>query len=204
MSGLAWLALGATVLIVVGGCLLAAGVGVPLVAKPEMQDAARLGAHLFTRAVVPALLLWTAAEMWIVRKFVRPEGVRAFRAASAAVLFFLVYHAAVRPGLDPMRDMSTGAREIAALVPADEPILALQPDETTRAFVPFYTGRQVEDAPKIANVMAAVESGRAKHLVVMDKREEMITPELRARLVLLKNVRVNASRSIGVYAVRAP
>ncbi len=204
VAGLSWLALGVAVAVVVGGCLLAAGVGVSRVAAPEMLDPARHGANVFVRAVVPALLLWTFAELWIVRRFVRPEGVRAFRAASATVLVFLVYHAAVRPGLDPMRDMSTGAREIAALVPADEPILFLSSDETMRATIPFYTGREVENSDKIEKVLAALDAGRAKHLAVMDKHEEKITPELRARLTLLKNVRVNASRTVDVYAVRAP
>jgi 4-amino-4-deoxy-L-arabinose transferase-like glycosyltransferase len=203
-AGVTWIACATELAVVAGGVLLSMRVGFLFFGDDEMRAAATEGARSFVRDAVPALLAATAAMLWLRRRFVTAAGLRAFRMAAATVLVFFVYHAAVRPGLDPMRDMSAGAREVASLVPADEPILLLHSDETMRAAIPFYTGRDVLNAVEVKHVMKALDAGRAKHLVVMDKHDEKITPELRARLVLLSNVRINASRTMDVYEVRAP
>jgi hypothetical protein len=203
-AGVTWIACATELAVVAGGVLLSMRVGFLFFGDDEMRAAATEGARSFVHDAVPALLAATAAMLWLRRRFVTAAGLRAFRMAAATVLVFFVYHAAVRPGLDPMRDMSAGAREVASLVPADEPILLLHSDETMRAAIPFYTGRDVLNAVEVKHVMKALDAGRAKHLVVMDKHDEKITPELRARLVLLSNVRINASRTMDVYEVRAP
>jgi len=196
---LTWLAVGAAVALVVAGGALSLGVGASYLEEPAVATA---GAKIFIRSVVPVLLAWTFAELWIARRFIRPAGVRAFRAASAVVLVVLAYHAAVRPGLDSTRSMADGAREIASLVPADEPILALHPDETLRAVVPFYTSREFTTAVTAGQAMKALDEGRAKHLLVQDKSDKNVTPELAARLSIVKTVRLSASRDVSVYEVK--
>lgn len=122
-----------------------------------------------------------------------------------AVLFPIVIalvHFGVFPRLDVLRDMSAGSREIAALVPADEKLLALSADETTLATVPFHSGRILANVEDPAEVLKAFDSGATKHLVVMDKDVRKLTPALKQRLDLVKTVRVSATRDVNVYVLK--
>ena len=106
-----------------------------------------------------------------------------------------------RPVIDPARDMSAGAREVAALVPAGEPLLGFSADETTRAVIPFYSKRILANVEKVPEVMAAFDSGTTRHLVVMDKEVRKLTPALLDRIELVKAVRLNATRVLNVYVL---
>ncbi len=142
-----------------------------------------------------------AAAIWVrrVKGFVPPAPVRT---TWALVMLFALLHAAVRPLLDPPRDLSAGARQIASLVPENERFVALDADETTLAFVPFYSGRILENFETADEALAALGSGATKYLVVMDKDIRKLTPALKRRLELVKTVEITATREVNVYALK--
>jgi 4-amino-4-deoxy-L-arabinose transferase-like glycosyltransferase len=110
--------------------------------------------------------------------------------AGVLVLFALVVHAALRPLVDPLKNLKPGALEIARAIPETEPILAFAPDETTRAVVPFYSGRILSEAKDPAS---------ARHLVVTDSAEKKLPEEVRRGLVKVADVRLGATRTASVY-----
>jgi 4-amino-4-deoxy-L-arabinose transferase-like glycosyltransferase len=147
---------------------------------------------------------WTlTVHAWIKRRLV-PRGARGLQVAVGVFTTFVVLHGAGYPAFDPVRNMSEGAREIAALVPEGEPVLTLRGDETLWSIVPFYTGRAVENAAAAPQAIKAIDAGRATHVVVPEKHDERITPALRERLVFVRSVRLTSTRTVDVYRVRAP
>jgi 4-amino-4-deoxy-L-arabinose transferase-like glycosyltransferase len=147
---------------------------------------------------------WTlTVHAWIKRRLV-PREARGLQVAAGVFTTFVVLHGAGFPAFDPVRDMSEGAREIASLVPEGEPVLTLRGDETLWSIVPFYTGRAVENAATSPQAITAIDAGRATHVVVPEKHDERITPALRERLVFVRSVRLNSTRTVDVYRVRAP
>ena len=155
--------------------------------------------------LVPWLVLAAGvlvAASVVIQRRARGDRVRLARNAACMVLAaFLVVHLALRPVIDPARDMSAGAREVAALVPAGEPLLGFSADETTRAVIPFYSKRILANVEKVPEVMAAFDSGTTRHLVVMDKEVRKLTPALLDRIELVKAVRLNATRVLNVYVL---
>lgn len=157
--------------------------------------------HAFTLGCVAVGVVALAAAFWVrrVKKIALPS---AGRAAWALVVLYAFVHAAVGPLIDPLRDMSGGAREIASLVPADEELLAYSADETTLAVVPFYSGRVVANVEAGAKAIRAFEVGTSKHLLVMDKDVPRMGQALVSRLDLVKTVRFSATRDVNVYAFK--
>jgi len=182
-------------------------VGAPL---PRGKTAARyadlLAAHGATlRAVgagcgVAALVLVAAA---IVGRRLVAQRLAAVAAVATCVCVF-GWHAFATSVFDFDEDLGPGAREIASLVPPGEPLLALAPDETTRAVLPFFTGRTLERVPGPAAAMTRLAAGPARHLVVMDSSERAVTADLRANLRLVRTVRLNWDRGVSVYAWAGP
>jgi hypothetical protein len=115
---------------------------------------------------------------------------RASVVAGVLVLFALLVHTAIRPLIDPLKDLKPGALEIARAVPEDEPILAFAPDETTRAVIPFYSGRILAETK---------EPETARHLVVIDSAEKKLPEPARQGLVKIADVRLGATRRASVY-----
>jgi len=167
------------------------------------RDALAAERRTITFTMIGVGLLILGPRLWAKRRWI-PADAPALDVAASLATLFLIVHGAAYPLLDPLRDMSAGVREIASLVPEGETIVALRSDETLRAVVPFYTGRAFENALNSRLALQAIDAGRATRLLVMEGRDERISPELRARLVPLKTVRVNATRAVDVYAVRAP
>jgi 4-amino-4-deoxy-L-arabinose transferase-like glycosyltransferase len=110
--------------------------------------------------------------------------------AGVLVLFVLVVQAVIRPLVDPLKNLKPGALEIARSVPGDDPILAFAPDETTRAVVPFYSGRILSETK---------EPETARHLVLIDSAEKKLPAAARAGLVKVADVRLGATRTASVY-----
>lgn len=195
LTALAW-----TVITVVGAGIAYASQGGHL--PGGAADAApHLAYRPFGWGAIVVGLACLGAAVWVrrVRKLVPPAPVRT---AWALVVLFALLHAAVRPLLDPLRDLSAGSRAIAALVPGNERFLGLSSDETTLAIVPFYTGRILENVEDPEEALAALEAGETRHLVVMDKSVRKLTPALKKRLELVETVAVSATREVGVYALK--
>jgi 4-amino-4-deoxy-L-arabinose transferase-like glycosyltransferase len=119
--------------------------------------------------------------------------------ALAALATILVWLCAMQPFLDPLKDMSDGARRSMSVVPDDEPLLGLALDETTRAIIPYYTGRLVRNVATTAEALDALERGPSKHLVVMDNGEQNIDAALRVRLQPIAREKLDAARTLNVY-----
>ncbi len=64
-----------------------------------------------------------------------------FSAVSGFCLVALAASLALIPAVDAQKGMGSISHRVAALVPEDCPIYAFQPDEVTRAVIPFYTSR---------------------------------------------------------------
>jgi 4-amino-4-deoxy-L-arabinose transferase-like glycosyltransferase len=129
----------------------------------------------------------------------RPRS-RAAACASLALATFLFWHAVLTPFIDPLKDMRDGTRELVARVPENEPLLGVSLDETTRAIIPYYSGRLVENAASSEHALAKLSSGSARHLFVMPVAEPQLDPALRARLHLVEHKMLNANRSLDLFA----
>jgi 4-amino-4-deoxy-L-arabinose transferase-like glycosyltransferase len=139
-------------------------------------------------------VLWIAA-----RSRTRSVPWLARASAIAALAAFSIWLCAVQPFIDPLKDMSRGARESMADVPASEPLLGLALDETSRAVIPYYTGRLIRNVSTPEEAIEALKRGPSKHLVVMDNGDQNVSPELRADLRAVSKRRLDAARALNVY-----
>ena len=122
---------------------------------------------------------------------------RALATAIVAPLLFLVLtsHTLVRPLLDPVKGLREGALAAAAAVPAGEPLLSFDADETTLAVLPFYSGRIVRDlAPD--RVVEEMERVGARHLLTMEYSLRKLPESARARLAVVRTLPFTPTRSI--------
>ena len=177
----------ALVLLVALG-LVAAGVALLGVATGKILAAEPIAAAVKKDSLLMFSAMFTGAGLgvaWLARKPLRASVV-----AGALVLLALVFHAAIRPLIDPLKNLKPGALEIARSVPEEEPILAFAPDETTRAVVPFYSGRILVETD---------EPETAGHLVVIDSAEKKLPEAARRGLVKVADVRLGATRRASVY-----
>jgi hypothetical protein len=114
----------------------------------------------------------------------------------------------VRPLVDPAKDLRPSTSDLARLVPADEPMLGLNLDETTIAVVPYFTGRTLANVDEAADALARLDAGPVRHLVIMKKDLTKRTlwakcPELKPRLRLVGSTGTG-DREIGVYEYAKP
>jgi 4-amino-4-deoxy-L-arabinose transferase-like glycosyltransferase len=204
-SGLDRVALAAlsAVLVLCGlaGAGALAAIVVQRVPEPLMEIARTLAARrggevlLAAAACLATLALWVA---WLATR--RSEAAAAARSFAAALLAFtFVAQAGLRPLIDPAKDLREGALEIARSVPESEPLLGLALDETTRAVVPFYTGRLIRSVETSERALAELESGPARHLVVQEGAERRLDEATRKRLSKVAAVRFNPTRSATLY-----
>jgi 4-amino-4-deoxy-L-arabinose transferase-like glycosyltransferase len=167
--------------------LVAAGVALLGVATGRI-DAEPIAAAVKKESLLMFSAMLVGAGLGVA--WVAAKPLRASAVAGAFVLLALVFHAAIRPLIDPLKNLKPGALEIARAVPAEEPILAFAPDETTRAVVPFYTGRILVETD---------EPETAGHLVVTDSAEKKLPEAARHGLVKVADVRLGATRKASVY-----
>ena len=209
-SGGAWDAVTARVLGITATSvfvLLAAAMGwialgLPLPGRVPADVRALLAAASGTAAIYAvAMGVWILGPHALVRRRLLPAGARGLHVAAAFVTLFVIGFGAVAPVIDSLRDMSKGVREVASLVPEPETIVTLHADETTRAVIPFYTGRAFENVLTADAAAEALDTARTRHLVVYEKARQYLTPALRRRLVLVKTIALNATREVDVYAI---
>jgi 4-amino-4-deoxy-L-arabinose transferase-like glycosyltransferase len=164
--------------------------------------------------------LWILGpHLWAKRRLI-PPAARGLQLAASLVTFYVLLQGAAYPLLDPAKSMADGARRVAEVVPPGEKLLAISADETTRAILPFYTGRVLYDwggAWRAEKVAKEFDAGTARYLIVSDRDAEDLsprkvrdrttdrvrtTPNLASRLRLVESVKVNATRVLHVYALR--
>jgi 4-amino-4-deoxy-L-arabinose transferase-like glycosyltransferase len=181
------------------------------------EVAAQRGTALVAMALTG---LWVLGpHLWLKRRLI-PRTALGPQLAASLVTVFVVVHGAALPLFDPAKRMAEGARRVAELVPPGEKLLAISADETTRAILPFYTGRILHDWGgdwSAEQVAKEFDKGTARYLIVADDDVDELsprkvrdpvtnrvrtTPDLAARLELVEAVQVNATRVLHVYALR--
>jgi len=162
---------------------------------PEL--AATRGMLILAGAATLALAArsWRAARRPDPAAAARPRRALATAIAAPLLLLLLASHTLVRPLLDPVKGLRAGALAAAAAVPAGEPLLSFDADETTLAVLPFYSGRNLRDvAPD--RVVEEMERVGARHLLTMDYSLRKLSEPARARLAVVRTLAFTPTRSI--------
>lgn len=87
-----------------------------------------------------------------------------------ALVFTLVV---VVPILDRHKSFVPFCRQVKAIVPADAPLLAYQPDETLRGAIPFYTGRYLIETENLTDIVPFLNKKETIFIVIRDRRQVM-------------------------------
>ncbi len=91
---------------------------------------------------------------------------------SLPVILVLIFTlVAIVPIMDKHKSFVPFCDQVTALVPADRPLYAYQPDETFRGAVPFYTGRFVVETEEVGKDLLSKEN--PFYLMMRDKRKAM-------------------------------
>ena len=88
------------------------------------------------------------------------------------ILMLLFAVMVVIPVLDNHKSFVPFCRQIAATVPAGEPLYAYQPDETLRGAVPFYTGHYVIETENLQDITPLLEKNEPFFIMIRDKKEK--------------------------------
>jgi 4-amino-4-deoxy-L-arabinose transferase-like glycosyltransferase len=121
--------------------------------------------------IVLGLTLILGATMFLVAR--RSRDALGFAVASVLVAAVLV----AVPVVDREKSLAPFAR---ALPPEVSPVPAFRPDETTLAFIPFYTGRRVVPLESLADAVRAAETGPASIVVALKSDHDAVLDELKA------------------------
>lgn len=146
------------------------GTGVFLVYAGLLIGAGSLAAPAFAPAVWPRAVaggLVFGAAVWFVAGGLagaRPGEAWVRRAAIFALGVATALFVAL-PALDRVKSFVPFTDDVARIVPADAPLLALDPDETTLGVVGFYTGRRLDVVDTPEDLPAAL-AGRSRFVVV--------------------------------------
>jgi 4-amino-4-deoxy-L-arabinose transferase-like glycosyltransferase len=84
------------------------------------------------------------------------------------LIFTLIF---IVPILDRYKSFVPFCDQVTALVPADQPLYAYQPDETLRGAIPFYTGRFLVETEEIGKDLPSGE--KPFYIMIRDKKEVM-------------------------------
>jgi hypothetical protein len=151
-------------------------------------------------AAAACLALGGLAIAWLAVQSCRSDDPAIARCAAVALFVFaLIFQAGLRPLIDPIKDLRAGSLEIARSVPAAEPLLGFALDETTRAVVPFYSGRLLRDVDRPERALLELAAGPSRHVVVTESAEGKLTEELRRNLTKTAAVRLSATRTVTIY-----
>lgn len=102
--------------------------------------------------------------------------VRYWISIGVSVILVLIFTlVAIVPVLDKHKSFVPFCDRVNALVPADQPLYAYQPDETLRGVVPFYTGRFVVETEEVGNDLLSQKE--PVYLMIRD-RGEVVEKEL--------------------------
>jgi len=76
-------------------------------------------------------------------------------------------------------------------------MIGFAPDELLVSVVGFYADRTLLDPPR-RDVLPLLRTGRARHVVILDKREEDVPPALREVLREVARVALSPRRSVSI------
>ncbi len=157
----------------------------------------------FFGAVLTASILVTAislASIWYLqRKNLKGYWVSINVSILLVLLFTLT---AIVPILDRHKSFVPFCRQVVAMVPADQPLYAYQPDETLRGAVPFYTGRYVIETEEIGNDLLKKEE--PFYIMIRDRKEDLEKTLLSTgRLHVLVKQEMGTDRTLVLLSNRA-
>ncbi|OPY64980.1 MAG: Undecaprenyl phosphate-alpha-4-amino-4-deoxy-L-arabinose arabinosyl transferase [Syntrophorhabdus sp. PtaU1.Bin050] len=117
------------------------------------------------------------------------------------VLVLIFTLVSIVPILDKYKSFVPFSSQVTALVPADQPLYAYQPDETLRGAVPFYTGRFVVEAEEIGKDLFSKED--PFYIMIRDKKEAMEKELLSTtRLHILVKQPMGSDRALVLFSNR--
>jgi 4-amino-4-deoxy-L-arabinose transferase-like glycosyltransferase len=120
----------------------------------------------------------------------------------AALALTFVAQLALRPMIDPQKNMRAGVLELSASIPGNEELVGYDLDETTLAVVPFYSGRLLRDLRQAGDPVRVPDPQRSRHLVLLQKRRAKLPPELASLYDYEHTVELLSGRELDVYRMR--
>jgi 4-amino-4-deoxy-L-arabinose transferase-like glycosyltransferase len=128
---------------------------------------------LLIRIIVLSVFM-TALSCQAIRYFQQRDLKKYWISMNASIILALLFAVTVvMPVMDIHKSFVPFCQQIAATVPAGEPLYAYQPDETLRGAVPFYTGRYVIEIENVARVETMLQKEEPFYIIIRDKKEEM-------------------------------
>jgi hypothetical protein len=108
------------------------------------------------------------------------------------------------PVLDLHKSFVPFCQQIMALVPADQPLYAYQPDETLRGAVPFYTGRYIIEKEDLADVATTLQKRESFFIAIRDQREKLEKELLSiGKLYILVKQEMGTDRTLALLSNKA-
>ena len=155
--------------------------------------------------IIALSIFMTALSIAAIRYFRQRDLKKYWISMNLSIILALLFSVTVAmPVLDIHKSFVPFCRQIAAIVPAGEPIYAYQPDETLRGVVPFYTGRYVIETEEFASVETMLQKEEPFYIIIRDKREEMENKLLSTgRLFSLVKHEMGTDRTLVLLSNRA-
>jgi 4-amino-4-deoxy-L-arabinose transferase-like glycosyltransferase len=149
--------------------------------------------------IVTALSL--AAVGYLLRRNMKRYWISVHISIILAFAFTLV---AFVPVLDLHKSFVPFCQQIMALVPADQPLYAYQPDETLRGAVPFYTGRYIIEKEDLADVATTLQKRESFFIAIRDQREKLEKELLSiGKLYILVKQEMGTDRTLALLSNKA-
>jgi 4-amino-4-deoxy-L-arabinose transferase-like glycosyltransferase len=124
--------------------------------------------------VVAISTLLTALSLVAVGYFLRRNMKRYWISVHISIILAFAFTlVAFVPVLDLHKSFVPFCQQIIALVPADQPLYAYQPDETLRGTVPFYTGRYIIETEDLTDVTKTLQKKEPFFIMIRDRREKL-------------------------------
>lgn len=111
-----------------------------------------------------------------------------WRVAAGFAALIIAFHLAVRPMRDTEKDNGPAARQVVALVPADEPLLGLDADEQLRGLVSFVGDRPLTSVATPEEALARLAAGPARHILVRGRSARSLRQAGADRLKVVERV----------------
>ncbi len=156
-------------------------------------------------SVVAISILVTAVSLVAIRYLLYRNMKRYWILAHISIILaFTFVLVSIVPVLDLHKSFVPFCRQIMAVVPADQPLYAYQPDETLRGAVPFYTGRYVIETEDLGNVATILKKNEAFFIVIRDQRKKLEEELLsKGKLYILVKQEMGTSRTLVLLSNKA-
>jgi len=160
--------------------------------------------HFFISVVAISIIVTVvslAAMRCLLRRNMKGYWISVHLPIILAMVFTLV---TILPMLDRHKSFVPFCQQITAIVPADQPLYAYQPDETLRGAVPFYTGRYLIEIEDIGSVAKILQKKESVSIIVRDKREKFEKELLSTdKLYVVRKQEMGTNRSLVLLSNKA-